>query len=174
MFACDCARFAKKFASYTQPPRRWDDNIVTRNLDELKKGLGQQGIGLYTFTSPCQGLSQAGLQRGENDPRTKLFIQSIAVVEKLDPKSFVAENVWTLASHTKFKKFFEFLLTKLKAAGTYGYKVEWRILNSKHYVPQNRPRLYIAGVRNDLVKKNTGGFPFFQFPHQHRSSSSVM
>ena len=166
MFSCDCARFAKKFATYTQPPRRWDDDIVTRNLDELKKGLGCHSIGLYTFTAPCQGLSQAGLQRGASDPRTRLFFQSILVIEKIEPKSFVSENVWTLASHAKFKKFFDFLITKLQAAGARhgGYKVEWRILNSKHYVPQNRPRLYITGVRKDLVKKNTRGVPLFPVP----------
>jgi len=32
-----------------------------------------------------------------------------------------------------------------------GYEVSWRVLNARHWVPQNRERVYMIGVRSDLL-----------------------
>ena len=65
------------------------------------------------------------------------------------------ENVKNLVSHNKgqtFKTILEILENQL------GYRVQYRIINAKSFVPQNRQRIYIVGFReennfdfNDLV-----------------------
>ena len=46
---------------------------------------------------------------------------------------------------------FREVLAELEKAGS--YKIHWKVLNtSDHGVPQNRPRLYIVCIREDVGK----------------------
>lgn len=153
VFACDKLHASKRFVMHSDPAERWDDDILTRGpMDELPKGK----LSLYFFTSPCQALSPAGGQQGVIDPRTQLFFSSVAVVEKYQPKAFLCENVYALATWKKYKPFLEKIVDALENAG---YAVEYRILNSDEYVPHHRPRFYMMGIRNDQVRTHTKGVP---------------
>ena len=153
VFACDQLSASKRFIMHSDPAERWDPDILTRgSMDELPVGK----LAMYFFTSPCQGLSSAGLQQGAQDPRTQLFFSSVAVVEKYQPKCFLCENVNTLATWSKYKPFLEKIVEALESAG---YTVEYRILNSDVYVPHHRPRFYMMGIRNDQVRTQTKGVP---------------
>ena len=42
---------------------------------------------------PCQSWSEAGKQKGINDPRGKLFFEYVRILKLIKPKFFLAENV---------------------------------------------------------------------------------
>lgn len=166
VFASDLLRCAKTFIMYNDPPEQFDKDVMARRSVPIPAGE----LSLYVFTAPCQGLSQAGLMQGASDPRTRLMFRSLAFLEKERPKCFMAENVSNLAVQENFKPLFEFLLKKMKE---YGYYVEWKLLNSNEYVPQNRMRLYILGIRTDCKRVQTRGIPFWGSPPEDYTVPSI-
>lgn len=155
---------------------------------------------IWTFGFPCQDLSIAGKQRGfvlhcnncgntytvspsdtnvccpvcksssySTISRSGMFFEIMRLlneVKALDyyklPKVLLAENVngvipYLSIIHQEFKK--------------HGYITAWRAYNSKYFgVPQNRERVFIVGIRQDLVSefnifKSSKSFKFP--PEQH-------
>ena len=80
--------------------------------------------------------------------RGKVMIAVIELIAEVKPRGFVLENVANLAR--QHRSVLKEILSLIKAAG---YKVYFRILDTKHFgLPQSRPRLYIVGQRVDAVK----------------------
>lgn len=105
---------------------------------------------------PCQPWSIAGKSGGFNDPRGKLWFDVIRLVENNKPKGFIFENVKGL-TEPRHQKSFEQIIHKLKNAG---YEVTSQLLNSYDFgIPQNRERIFIVGIRNDIKISNTFKFP---------------
>ena len=99
--------------------------------------------------SPCQSFSIAGHRRGFEDTRGTLFFQYIETLKEKQPKFFVFENVKGLINHDKGNT----LNVMAEAFSEVGYRIDLELLNSKFFsVPQNRERLYIIGIREDLIK----------------------
>ncbi|WP_288686312.1 DNA cytosine methyltransferase [uncultured Catenibacterium sp.] len=91
---------------------------------------------------PCQGFSQKGQRKTIHDERNFLFKYYVSVVELVNPKYFVMENVPNLltAEGGYFRHEIEELFNKL------GYSLEYGVLNASDYgVPQNRRRAIIIG-----------------------------
>ena len=98
---------------------------------------------------PCQGFSMSG-KRNPNDPRNSLYKGFVKIVNHLNPRSFVLENVPNLVSMDggKIKD------SIIKDFSALGYDVKYKILLASDYgVPQNRRRVVFVGVkgRNDFV-----------------------
>ena len=165
-FASDKKRASKKFIEVKDPAEQWDSDILKRNIGELKKTIKPGTLSLYSFTSPCQGLSLAGLMRGLEDDRTTLFLSAIRVISELNPKAFVSENVSTLARVGRFKPILAYAVKKLQTAGSAGYNVTLKIINTRRFLPQNRERIYIVGIRKDVQRTLTKGVEVFpaEFP----------
>jgi DNA (cytosine-5)-methyltransferase 1 len=105
---------------------------------------------------PCQGFSVHRIKnQGVDDPRNTLLLKYFYFVGILRPKVFVVENVpgmlWK--RHKKYLKRF------YKLAKEEGYNVFAPVvLNAKDFgVPQNRKRVFILGVRDDI--KWAGDWP---------------
>ena len=102
---------------------------------------------------PCQGFSQKGQRKTIHDERNFLFKYYVKVVELIQPKYFVMENVPNLLTAEKgyFKKEIEEMFRKL------GYILNSDVLNAADYgVPQNRRRAVIIGKKlNDNKEKVT-------------------
>ena len=113
-----------------------------KNLTEdlqIKKG----DIDLIVGGPPCQAFSTVG-KRLIDDPRGQLFQEYYRVLEELNPKVFLFENVKGLLSMQKG----ELLKTILSLFESLGYKVKYQILNSADYgVPQIRERVIIIGTK---------------------------
>ena len=63
----------------------------------------------------------------------------------------IIENVKNLTSK-RFKNQFESILKDLEDLGYTNY---WKVLNAKDYgIPQNRERLFIISIRQDIAKSN--------------------
>lgn len=98
---------------------------------------------------PCQGFSLANCRNKRNpkDTRNDLFYEYSRLVNELQPKVFVAENVTGMVKG-KMKGNFINILKELKSLN---YNVKCKQMNSKHYeVSQSRNRLIFIGVRKDL------------------------
>ena len=119
-------------------------------------------IDLFVGGSPCQSFSLVGKQRGLSDTRGTLFYEYARLIQEIQPKVFIYENVRAVLSNDcgntweKMKEVFQEL----------GYKVFFTnngnpsILNAKDYgIPQNRERLFVVGFRSDLDLVQD-----FQFP----------
>jgi DNA (cytosine-5)-methyltransferase 1 len=99
---------------------------------------------------PCQSFSQAGKRKGLGDERGNLLVEFMSLIDKINPKVFLIENVKGLVTHDKGKTM-EFILEKLNQKK---YIVTWKVLNANDYgVPQNRKRLIIVGLRADIKKE---------------------
>lgn len=95
---------------------------------------------------PCQGFSLAG-KRILEDPRNALYKEYKRVLEIVKPKFFIAENVKGLVTMSNG----EVLQQMISEFEEVGYKVTYKLVNSKIYgVPQDRERVFIVGVRNDI------------------------
>lgn len=94
-----------------------------------------------------------GIKEGET--RSGLYYEGLRILATKKPVYSVIENVKNLTSK-KFKKQFESILKDLSDLGYTNY---WKILNAKDYgIPQNRERLFIISIRQDIAKSN------FSFP----------
>lgn len=97
---------------------------------------------------PCQSFSVAGNRGGFEDARGTMFFEVARIAKRRKPKAIILENVKGLVSHDKGTT----LDTIFKTLNDIGYTVDFEILNSKFYgVPQNRERIFIVALRDDLV-----------------------
>ena len=96
---------------------------------------------------PCQSWSLAGAMKGKEDSRGQLFYEYVRVIKDKRPMAFVAENVKGIVSKAHIDSFNE-IVDMFKEAG---YTVTYKLVNDKNYgVPQDRERVFIVGIRNDL------------------------
>jgi DNA (cytosine-5)-methyltransferase 1 len=120
-------------------------------------GLAVGELDLWDGSPPCSDFSTAGKRHaGWGAPKKysdtvqrvdDLFFEYARLVEEIQPRTFVAENVSGLVKGVA-KGYFKLILTRLKEAG---YRVEARLLNAARLgVPQARQRLIFVGVREDL------------------------
>lgn len=99
---------------------------------------------------PCQAFSVAGKRLGFDDTRGTLFFEIARIAKVKRPKALLLENVKGLISHDKGKT----LDTIIQTLADIGYTVDFTVLNSKYFgVPQNRERIFIIAVRDDLIEQ---------------------
>ena len=99
---------------------------------------------------PCQDISLAGQQKGivKGETRSGLMYELMRIIQKLEPRYVIAENVKNILSD-KFRPQLEEYLCFLNDNG---YKVTMNILNAKYYsIPQNRERIFIIGVKDENI-----------------------
>jgi DNA (cytosine-5)-methyltransferase 1 len=92
-----------------------------------------------------------------------LFFDIARILKHKKPKAFLLENVKNLMSHDKGNTFrvITNTLTDL------GYSIHFKVLDSKHFVPQHRERIIIVGFRTEVFKgKETFKFPTLPEPHK--------
>ena len=124
------------------------------NLEKYKK----LNVDVLMGGVPCQSFSQAGKREGITDDRGKLIIHFIKMVDVINPKIFLIENVQGLVTHNKGETL-KYIIEKINKLNR--YNINYKVLNANDYsVPQNRKRLIIVGVRNNLNKS-------FNFPEPH-------
>ncbi|GAB4235487.1 MAG: hypothetical protein Tsb0034_09620 [Ekhidna sp.] len=115
--------------------------IYVGAVEEVKKGNIEKPD-LVTFGSPCQDLSIAGKRQGIKGKRSRLFFEAVRVIDELQPRLFVFENVKGLFSSNQGKDF-EIVLRAFADLGV--YDLQWQLLNTSWFLPQNRERVYLVG-----------------------------
>ena len=126
-------------------------DITKIDWHAVRDSLQGREVDLFTYSSPCQDISQAGKQMGlqeGSDTRSALLWRVADAVEVLRPKYLLQENVAALVSQ-KFMPDFQKWLDKLSSLG---YVSRWARLNAKNYgVPQNRDRVFCISMRQDVA-----------------------
>ena len=120
--------------------------IVTGDIREVEQ-LPERGCAdLVIGGPPCQGFSVAG-KMDPNDPRSRHVFDFLAMVERVQPKAFVMENVKALAQNKRWSGTISDIRAK---AELMGYRTHLKVLNSADYgVPQTRERMILVGFRDE-------------------------
>ena len=140
-------------ANYRQYLR---DNNFFQDVALLDGRDFQGEIDLLVGGSPCQSFSSVGFQAGLEDARGTLFYQYARLIQEVQPRVFIYENVRNLLNHDSgrtwqvIKHIFDNL----------GYDYRFGVLNASDYnIPQTRRRLFVIGCKNGFPKN-------YQFPPQ--------
>jgi len=142
--ACEIDKYARQVYGKHFPGVKIWQNATTINPKEIPDHS------IFVAGFPCQAFSIAGNRRGFNDTRGTLFFEIQKIVEEKLPSILLLENVLGLLSHEKGRTF----ATILDTLDAMGYDVEWQVLNSKYFVPQNRERVFIVGhLRGKRARK---------------------
>lgn len=115
---------------------------------DIKPLIGDTAIDVIIGGPPCQGMSLSG-PRKFDDPRNKLYLSYIRLVDEIRPKAFVIENVPGLVGlfggqikDSIIEKFTDM-----------GYKIQYKIMCSADYgVPQMRKRVVFVGYKDGDFK----------------------
>lgn len=97
---------------------------------------------IITFGSPCQDFSLAGKRKGMDGHRSSLITEAIRLVDEIKPSIFIWENVKGTFSSNAGADFWAILNA---FANIGGYRLEWQLLNTSWFLPQNRERIYLIG-----------------------------
>ncbi len=119
-------------------------------------GIKEGELVIYQSSPPCQAISKANSKRNANDPKNLLFFEAIGHVWEIQPKVCVLENVANLVG-AQMNGLFYNIVEELENAG---YNVKsWVLEASSFGAPQTRPRTWIIGIREDLLKQPTVPLP---------------
>lgn len=117
-----------------------DSSKISSLLSKNKK------IDVVIGGPPCQGFSMAGnIGRSFiDDERNQLFKEFVRIVNLVNPKVFVMENVSRMATHNNGKTIKEIINEFEKL----DYEVNYKILQTADYsIPQKRQRIFIIGTK---------------------------
>jgi DNA (cytosine-5)-methyltransferase 1 len=162
-------------------------------LRKVRKALKDRGLlqvcgrgtslDLICGGPPCQGFSGIGHRRSygvdkQDLPSNQLFHKMLTVIQAFQPKIFLFENVkgllsakWTSEDERPniWQQVYETYRETLK-----NYTVRWELVSSKEYgVPQNRPRVLMVGIRND-VRKSAGLASYDAYPSDFVTQTAVL
>jgi len=130
------------------------------------RGADLPNIDLITFGSPCQDFSLAGKRKGMDGERSSLILEAIRLITECRPRAFVWENVKGTFSSNDGEDFAAILQA---FANIGGYRLEWQLLNTSWFLPQNRERIYLVGYSTAPSGDWGGVFPISESsrePHQ--------
>ena len=106
------------------------------------RGADLPRINLITFGSPCQDFSLAGKRKGMEGQRSSLVLEAIRLISECRPSVFVWENVKGTFSSNDGADFWAIIQAFTDIGG---YRLEWQLLNTSWFLPQNRERIYLVG-----------------------------
>ena len=106
------------------------------------RGRDLPRIDVITFGSPCQDFSMAGKRKGMDGERSSLITEAIRLIKECRPSFFIWENVKGTFSSNSGEDFWAIIQT---FANIGDYRLEWQLLNTKWFLPQNRERIYLVG-----------------------------
>lgn len=139
------------------------DDITTKETkykinSEIKrwKKLGNDRIDVLVATPPCQGMSVANHKKSENEiVRNSLVVESIQLIQKINPRFFVLENVAAFmktgctAPNGAIKSIGDVIYEELSDK----YIIASRILNFKNYGSNSsRTRTVVIGVSKEMAE----------------------
>lgn len=140
--------YEKKYCE-TLKKNRPEWNIICEDVRNFSGKPYRNKIDLLAGGVPCPPFSVAGKQLGSDDERD-LFPEALRLIEEINPKAVMLENVRGFLDPT-FKDYRESILKRIDELG---YNVQIKLLNASDYgVPQLRPRIVIVGIRKDVQGK---------------------
>jgi DNA (cytosine-5)-methyltransferase 1 len=130
-----------------------DDHIMAGDITTIAAAdIPEHDILLAGF--PCQPFSIAGVSKKNAmgrkhgfacETQGTLFFDVARIIAHHRPRVFLLENVKNLVNHDKgntFRVIHDTLENEL------GYKVQFKVIDAKSFVPQHRERIFIVGFRD--------------------------
>lgn len=155
-------------SKFNKTRERERENFVNiSNLINLPKD-----IDIFTYSFPCQDISQQGKQKGINpNTRSGLLLQIEKILknnQKNLPKVLLLENVKALVS----KKFLNQFQSWIETLNDLGYESDWKVLNSSDYgSSQNRERVFLVSILKNKIKKK---FTFPKISKKNKTLSEII
>ena len=139
-----------KVSSFNSEIDKYAIEVYKHNFKQSKyvgsvtdvRGSELPRIDAITFGSPCQDFSLAGNRKGMAGERSSLILEAIRLIQECRPRFFIWENVKGTFSSNAGEDFAAILQA---FANIGGYRLEWQLLNTKWFLPQNRERVYLVG-----------------------------
>lgn len=145
-----------KSACATLRTNRPNWNVIEGDVSEVSF-TDYKDIDLMAGGFPCQAFSYAGNKAGFDDARGTLFYEFARAIKESEPKVFVGENVRGLLTHDNGRT----LAAIQSVLQGLGYTLLTpTVLKAMFYrVPQKRERLFLIGIRNDLIQSANFTWP---------------
>ena len=139
-----------KVSSFNSEIDKYAIEVYKHNFKQSKyvgsvtdvRGSELPRIDAITFGSPCQDFSLAGNRKGMAGERSSLILEAIRLIQECRPRFFIWENVKGTFSSNAGEDFAAILQAFTNIGG---YRLEWQLLNTKWFLPQNRERVYLVG-----------------------------
>lgn len=138
--------------------------LISRDLKaKIEAQDFTEEIDLIAGGPPCQGFSLMGKRQLE-DPRNQLIFEYLRIIQELQPKYFIFENVAGIAAGNH-KQLLTELISQFEKMG-YTITKPVQVLDAALYgAPQKRKRLFLLGSRQDVKP--------ISYPQPHKISASL-
>lgn len=124
-----------------------DDSKFYQDVKLIDGREYKNKVDLFVGGSPCQSFSVMGKHGGLEEARGTLFYEYARLVEEIQPKVFIYENVTGMLKHDKGHTW-EVISNIFD---TLGYSWKYWVLNATDFgLPQNRRRIFVVGFRKEL------------------------
>lgn len=153
----------------------YKDSHIDEHLSSWSSS-GIKEIDLVSGGPPCQGYSAIGHRRvftgiaKVDMPSNHLYEEMVRVVKKVNPKVFLFENVRGLLNarwNPTGNKGEIFDDIRKKFASLNNYVIRWDLILAKDYgVPQNRPRIIMVGIREDVLPPHLKNLSKYKCPDE--------
>lgn len=147
-----CATYRFNIRKTGKAPTLYEQDIRTLNPETIATTHFPPGFTCDVVLGgpPCQGFSAHRINdAGVKDPRNELILRYFEFVSALRPKLFLMENVPGIT----WPRHRDYLEAFYRIGTATGYEIKHpTILDARDYgVPQRRKRIFILGIRNDVV-----------------------
>lgn len=132
-------------------------------LEDSANGEGYGSLDLLAGGPPCQGYSGMGHRRSysvdkKDLPSNQLYVRMVKIIKRLRPRIFLFENVRGLLNSKWTRDEDDLIWPDVleEFQSITGYHVRFTLVRASDYgVPQNRPRILLVGMREDIVAKSS-------------------
>jgi DNA (cytosine-5)-methyltransferase 1 len=140
--------------------------IFPGDIKDWNPGDVREDVDVILGGPPCQGFSGLG-KEDPDDPRNQLWREYMRVVEKIQPKVFVIENVDRFFSSPEYAA----LTAAAKDGSLRDYVLRARHLVAADYgVPQARKRTIVLATHRDLIAEHPSSKPLGHPKPTHRET----
>lgn len=138
----------------------WD--VIEKDVHHFDGEPYRGTVDLFAGGVPCPPFSIAGKRLGADDERD-LFPRGLELIEQIEPKAVMLENVRGLST----ARFADYRKQIRSCLDDLGYTSDWQVLNACEFgVAQLRPRFILVALRADL-------YSHFQWPSAKKSPPTV-
>lgn len=119
-----------------------DEQNYHHNIKYLEGLEYRDKVDILVGGSPCQSFTLLGYQKGLEEARGTLFYEFARLVNEIQPKVFIYENVQGLLKHDKGKTW----EVVQRVFNSLNYKIHSQVLDAADYgIPQKRRRIFVVG-----------------------------
>ncbi|WP_461344303.1 DNA cytosine methyltransferase [Brevundimonas sp. GN22] len=137
--------------------------LTLPDLEEAENASNKGDLDLLAGGPPCQGYSGIGHRRSyavdkKDLPSNQLYGRMTKIIRRLRPRIFLFENVRGILTSKWTREGDDMIWPDVwgEFRKIPGYHVRYTLVRASDYgVPQNRPRVLLVGIRDDIVKASS-------------------